>query len=80
MGYEETHCKESSLQRRIPGMLTTMSLDPELLQILACPKDKGELEYDQEQQRLINRRLGIWYRIEDGIPVLLPDEAQPLES
>ena len=54
-----------------------MSLDPKLLSVLACPKDKGPLEYNQEQQLLVNERLGIAYRIDDGIPVLLIDEAEP---
>ena len=57
-----------------------MSLDPKLLQILACPKDKGPLEYDQERQLLVNERLGIAYRVDDGIPVLLIDEAEPYIS
>ncbi|MGZ7496575.1 Trm112 family protein [Corynebacterium sp. ZY180755] len=54
-----------------------MSLDPQLLEILACPKDKGPLTYNEEKQVLINERLGIAYRIEDNIPVLLIDEATP---
>ncbi|WP_288833211.1 Trm112 family protein [uncultured Corynebacterium sp.] len=54
-----------------------MSLDPQLLQVLACPKDKGALTYMEDQQLLVNPRLGLAYRIEDDIPVLLIDEAQP---
>lgn len=54
-----------------------MSLDPKLLEILVCPQDKGPLTYSEEEQLLINERLGIAYRIEDGIPVLLADESQP---
>ena len=57
-----------------------MSLDPKLLNVLACPKDKGPLEYDQERELLVNERLGIAYRIDDGIPVLLIDEAEPYIS
>ena len=57
-----------------------MSLDPKLLNVLACPKDKGPLEYNQEKQLLVNERLGIAYRIDDGIPVLLIDEAEPYIS
>lgn len=55
----------------------TPTLDPQLLDILACPQDKGPLEYLQDEQLLVNRRLGVAYRIDDGIPVLLIDEAQP---
>ncbi|MCP1388536.1 Trm112 family protein [Corynebacterium sp. TA-R-1] len=54
-----------------------MSLDPRLLEILVCPQDKGTLRYDEAAQLLINERLGVAYRIDDGIPVLLIDEAQP---
>lgn len=57
-----------------------MSLDPRLLDILVCPQDKGQLRYDDTQQLLINDRLGVAYRIDDGIPVLLIDEAQPYPS
>lgn len=52
-----------------------MSLDPKLLDVLACPKDKGPLKYLETEQVLINERLGLAYRIDDGIPVLLIDEA-----
>jgi len=55
----------------------TPTLDPQLLDILACPQDKGPLEYLFEEQLLVNRRLGVAYRIDDGIPVLLIDEGQP---
>ena len=55
----------------------TPTLDPQLLDILVCPQDKGPLEYLSEEQLLVNRRLGVAYRIDDGIPVLLIDEAQP---
>lgn len=55
----------------------TPRLDPQLLDILACPQDKGPLEYAEDEQKLINPRMGIAYRIDDGIPVLLIDEAEP---
>ncbi|HZK31869.1 MAG TPA: Trm112 family protein [Corynebacterium sp.] len=52
-----------------------MSLDPKLLDVLACPKDKGPLTYLEDRQVLVNERLGIAYRIEDDIPVMLIEEA-----
>ena len=52
-----------------------MSLDPKLLDVLACPKDKGPLTYLEDEQVLVNERLNIAYRIENDIPVLLIDEA-----
>ncbi|GAB2496971.1 hypothetical protein CATRI_06025 [Corynebacterium atrinae] len=54
-----------------------MSLDPQLLEVLACPKDKGPLTYLEDENVLVNERLGLAYRIDDGIPVMLIDEATP---
>ncbi|AKE39097.1 UPF0434 protein [Corynebacterium camporealensis] len=52
-----------------------MSVDPKLLEVLVCPQDKGPLEYLEKEQVLVNERKGIAYPIEDGIPVMLVDEA-----
>ncbi len=54
-----------------------MSLDPTLLEILVCPKCRGELEYRLEEQELRCPRCHLKYRIEDDIPILLIDEAEP---
>ncbi|TET44105.1 Trm112 family protein [candidate division TA06 bacterium] len=53
-------------------------LKKELLEVLACPKCKGGLEYDQEAQKLICRPCKLAYRIEDDIPVMLIDEAEKI--
>jgi uncharacterized protein YbaR (Trm112 family) len=52
-----------------------MSLAPHLLQILACPDDKGPLFYIESEQVLYNPRLHRSYEIRDDIPVMLVDEA-----
>ena len=52
-----------------------MTLDSRLLRILACPADKGPLLYFADEQMLYNPRLRLRYRVEDGIPVMLTDEA-----
>jgi uncharacterized protein YbaR (Trm112 family) len=52
-----------------------MSVDPGLLDILACPKCKTRVEL--EQDRLVCVKCGRRYRIEDGIPIMLIDEAEP---
>lgn len=52
-----------------------MALDPQLLEILACPQDKGPLLYFGDEDLLYNRRLRRKYRIDDDIPVMLIDEA-----
>jgi uncharacterized protein YbaR (Trm112 family) len=51
-------------------------LDEKLLEILACPKCKGDLEYDLENDKLICNKCSLIYRIEDDIPVMLIDEAE----
>jgi uncharacterized protein YbaR (Trm112 family) len=52
-----------------------MALDPQLLEILACPQDKGPLLYFADEDLLYNPRLRRKYRIDDDIPVMLIDEA-----
>ncbi len=57
-----------------------MTLDPRLLEILVCPLTKGPLTYDRAAGELISSRAGLAYPIRDGIPIMLPDEARPLEA
>jgi len=56
-----------------------MAIDPELLEILACPQCKGEVELNDTQDGLICRSCKLLYRIEDDIPIMLIDEAKPVE-
>lgn len=51
-------------------------LDEQLLEILACPKCKGDLEYKAEENQLICHACRLIYRIEDEIPIMLIDEAE----
>ena len=57
-----------------------MPLDEKLLEILACPKCKGELEYKagDGDEELICRACELRYEVDDGIPIMLIDEAKPL--
>jgi uncharacterized protein len=55
-------------------------IDPRLLEILVCPLTKTPLEYDRERGELISRAAGLAYPIRDGIPIMLPEEARPLED
>ena len=57
-----------------------MALDPKLLEILACPKDKGPLLYFSDEESLYNPRLHMRYRITDDIPVMLIDEAEVVDQ
>lgn len=59
-------------------------VDPELLRILVCPRCKGELDVRRDPEgvetSLDCRACQLSYPIEDGIPVMLVEEATPLEA
>jgi uncharacterized protein len=57
-----------------------MPIDPQLLALLACPEDKGPLLYFADEDTLYNPRLLRRYRIVDGIPVMLVDEADDVSE
>jgi len=53
-----------------------MALDPQLLEILVCPEDKGPLLYFEDEGVLYNPRLKRKYEVRDDIPVMLIEEAE----
>jgi len=57
-----------------------MALDPQLLEILACPDDKGALLYFADENALYNPRLKRRYAIRDDIPVMLIDESEIVDD
>ena len=57
-----------------------MTLDPKLLDILACPEDKGPLLYFADESSLYNPRLKRRYAIRDDIPIMLIDEAETVSD
>jgi uncharacterized protein len=57
-----------------------MTINKELLDILACPKCKGTIILTESQDGLICRHCKLLYEIRDGIPIMLIDEAKPLED
>jgi uncharacterized protein YbaR (Trm112 family) len=57
-----------------------VALDPLLLEILACPEDKGPLYYLEDEDTLYNPRLKRRYAIQDDIPVMLIDEAETVDE
>jgi len=59
---------------------TKPKVDPKLLEILVCPLTKGPLRYDEEAQELTSEQAGLCYPIRDGIPIMLVDEARPLDD
>lgn len=54
------------------------TLAPELKEILACPKCKGDLEFHEEESEILCLACRLAYRIDDGIPVMLLEEAKPI--
>ena len=57
-----------------------MALSKELLEILACPKCKGDITLNQKGDGLICRACRLIYPIKDDIPVMLIDEALPFQE
>ena len=57
-----------------------MALSKELLDILACPQCKGEVQLTPEEDGLVCNACRLKYPIKDEIPVMLVDEALPIES
>ena len=55
-------------------------IDPKFLEILVCPVSKTVLEYDRAKQELVSRAARLAYPIRNGIPIMLPEEARPLED
>jgi uncharacterized protein YbaR (Trm112 family) len=55
-------------------------LDKRLLEILVCPKCKGELEYRPDDSELVCGACRLRYEVRDDIPIMLIDEAKPLED
>jgi uncharacterized protein len=55
------------------------TVDPRLLELLVCPLTKQPLRYDSERQELISDTARLAYPIRDGIPIMLVDEARPLD-
>lgn len=57
-----------------------MALDPQLLEILACPEDKGPLLWFPDESILYNPRLKRSYEVRDDIPIMLVDEATTVDE
>ena len=55
-----------------------MTLSPDLLALLVCPRCKGELQYQEADQRLLCPACRLAYPVRDDIPVMLVDEAAPV--
>ena len=55
-------------------------VDAKLLQLLVCPVTKGTLHYEADRQELWSRKARLAFPIRSGVPIMLPEEARPLED
>ncbi len=54
-----------------------MAISQELLEILACPKCKGDIHLNESKDGLICEKCRLVYEIKDEIPIMLIEEAKP---
>ena len=57
----------------------TDKIDPKLLNILVCPKTRTPLRYDEATNTLVSKDAKLAYPIREGVPILLMEEATPLD-
>ena len=62
--------------KRIGSRHSTVTIDPKLLELLACPLTKGPLTFDAERCELVSKAAALAYPVRDGIPIMLPSEAR----
>jgi len=57
-----------------------VAINEELLTILCCPKCKGDIRLNDAQDGLICNVCKVLYPVRDDIPIMLIEEALPLDS
>lgn len=62
------------------GRGTPPLLDPKMTTLLVCPRTHGPLHFVEDKQELHSPKARLAYPVRDGIPILLPSEARPLED
>lgn len=55
-------------------------IDPRLLDVLVCPITRGPLRWDRTAQELVSPQARVAFPVRDGIPIMLPEEARPLDG
>jgi uncharacterized protein YbaR (Trm112 family) len=74
---------EQQTQGPVPetaGAATATHTDRRVLMMLICPCTRTELVYDAARQELLSRAARLAFPIRDGVPVMTPDEARPLDD
>jgi uncharacterized protein len=54
--------------------------DPKMLEFLVCPVTRGQLTWDRERQELVSAGAGLAYPVQNGVPLMLSDEARRLDD
>jgi uncharacterized protein YbaR (Trm112 family) len=62
------------------GATAALRCDPRVLSMLVCPVTRAELVYDAVHQELLSGAARLAYPIRDGVPVMTPDQARPLDD
>ena len=57
-----------------------MTIDRKLLEFLVCPQTKSSLRFDAAAQELISDKAKLAYKIDNNIPIMMPDTARILEK
>ena len=65
---------------RDPAAPNAQAPDKALLEMLVCPVTRTPLRYDADAHELVSEAAKLAYPIRDGIPIMLPEEARPLEA
>lgn len=63
-----------------PESAAAVEVDPRLLEVLVCPMTHGPLTYDRARGELVSKSARLAYPVRDGVPIMLPEEARPLED
>ncbi|WP_339862879.1 Trm112 family protein [Paremcibacter congregatus] len=67
-------------EKQPSGKINFGKVDPKLLEILACPLTKTVLRYDEAAGELISDKAKLAFPVRDGIPIMLVEEARPLDE
>jgi len=55
-----------------------MDFNTKLLETLICPIGKDKLNYNKEKEELISKKSKLAYKIENGVPILIPNQARTI--
>ena len=76
----DNNCKSGEkIKSSVEKGHSELKINPKLLEMLVCPVTHGPLEYNEKSQELVSRMAGLAFPIRGGIPIMLAEEARPLD-